>query len=1188
MAAMDFGSRAFVRLSHRMAQWSASHMPRRRLRKWRYVSPRRHLIGLMILMSVFGLMYGYWALTNDATIRRMAGQYLHELTGAHVTVGEAHFDLFEGVRLGNVKAYISPDDRAPFFRAPEIILRHQPWSLLRGRLRVTEVVLMEPEVVNEYDVEADRYAYQALFARGGGAGLSGASLPTIIVQHALYRPVEVRNRVRAEGWVAIWDARFVPTGGNAYQVYLEEVAPGAETPTRGSLLLDTETGEIRSVQVITTTESIGRLLAGQFARWNEEYQIAGDLRVIGGVESETHGPIELELINVSLVLPAEQGGLAIGNARGSMTFVADEDGGYSGVVFNDVTGVIEQCGRAPFTLNGRADQVGEMLTFAMDIVIKGLSLPEADLASSQLGSMVDSVLAEFRPTGEMNVTMRAARDGDGRVAYSGTMQPLGMSMVYKHFPVPVREVTGTIRFDESGVHDINLSGLRDRGPVSVTGEAHRGARVWAYDVVVECGNAPFDDDTRQALPERYAPVWNGLNPEGSAAVHVHATRDDQGQRDLAVTIKLRGNAHINYDRFPYPLRDLFGDVSIESGRVHIDRAAPVTGGNGEMRCTIYGDIYDIGRPTAMADLSIGVRRLLLDDQLLAALPRRAVEVIDSIGLACYAPRVRARVVHTQGRPLDFNIQASVTDVAFSVGQVPLPVSKGAGEVTIEPARVIIKWLHAAHGLTPVDISGQVFVNDEDLGVDVSIDAPAVEIDDELLQLLPAEAQKLCRQFAPSGQLGMSMSLQRNLPGEAEGTGNYRLELRPEDMRVRYEGFPYPFRGVTGTIVVTPDGAELIELTAQDGDMWARIDGTIEYADGLRGRGLSLTVRNVPIDEELLAAVPQDLAALAERFAPGGECDMDISRLDFQQAARPEGDASDDAPPLLWYAEGAVSVTDAVVSLGLSDKSMSGRLIGMAGHNEVGLAIKGDLYFDSIHIGQRELTALQCRITKTYSSTMLYLDDFIGRTHGGRVSEGFAEIDLSDPLGYGIRLSVENVDLGDLLNAGITDPADRTDVTGLLTGRLELIAAADDINSRRASGMLLISQANIVRMPVLLGMMNVVTLQLPGNAMFTEGVISYRLNGNTLTFEEIHLTGPTLGIVGSGTMNMQTEQLNLTFLAGPPSDVPSLLGLDELVEHVVREIVEIQVTGTLSNPVTRTVPLRGLEDVVNRLLRPSEE
>ena len=107
-------------------------------------------------------------------------------------------------------------------------------------------------------------------------------------------------------------------------------------------------------------------------------------------------------------------------------------------------------------------------------------------------------------------------------------------------------------------------------------------------------------------------------------------------------------------------------------------------------------------------------------------------------------------------------------------------------------------------------------------------------------------------------------------------------------------------------------------------------------------------------------------------------------------------------------------------------------------------------------------------------------------------------------------------------------------------------------------------------------------------MFTDGIMSYRLNGNTLTFEEIHLTGPTLGIVGSGTMDMQTEELKLTFLGGPPTQVPRLLGLEELVEHVVREIVEIEISGTLSEPVTRTVPLRGIEDVISRLLRPGEQ
>jgi len=547
-----------------------------------------------------------------------------------------------------------------------------------------------------------------------------------------------------------------------------------------------------------------------------------------------------------------------------------------------------------------------------------------------------------------------------------------------------------------------------------------------------------------------------------------------------------------------------------------------------------------------------------------------------------------RIVDTPANPLDFSVRADVTDVAFALDQLPLPITKGVGEVTIEPGRVIVKHLKAAHGRTTVNISGQVFVNEDNIGYDVNVDAPAMEVDEELLSMLPADVQNITRQFSPAGPMGVSIWLQRNVPGAP--AADYRAVLTPQGMDIRYEGFPYPFTGVSGVVVVTPSRAELTGLTAREGDMSVRIDGAIEYGDGLWGRELSVTARNVPIDEDLLAAVPSDIAALARRFTPGGVCNMDIDRLDFRRAApsEQEGGSADADGSLLWYAEGSIGVTDAVVSLGLGDKGLSGRLVGKLGRNEDGLAIKGDLLFDSIHIGRRELTDVECRITKAYSSTMLHLDDFIGHTHGGRVSGGFAEIDLADPLAYGIRLSVENIDLNDLLNAGVTEDAERSDITGRLAGRIELIATADDPETRRASGVLLIEKANMVRMPVLLGMMNVITLQLPGDAMFTEGVISYRLNGNTLVFEEIHLTGPTLGIVGSGTMDMQTEQLDLAFLGGPPTQVPRLGGLEELLEHVVREIVEIQISGTLSEPVTRTVPLRGVEDVMDKLLRPGEE
>ena len=1191
MPGMAFVPKAFVRLSHRLARWSADHMPRRKMRKWRYVSPRRHLIGLLLLSGLLGATYGYWALTNDASVRRTASEYLEKLTGARVTVGEAHFELFGGIRLRNVSAYLSDDDTEPFFRAPEIVLRHQPWALLGGKLHVTEVVLVDPEIVNEHDLATGSYGHERLFAGDRSANLAEKHLPSITVHNVLYRQVEVRGSIRAEGEVTPRNAVCLPTADKAYyEIYAfepkdEPPAPG-ETPRRETqwARMDMRTGKVELLAASVRTDTLAVLVGGEFAKWEEEYQIGGYFDYVSDDNQQADGVRRFTLVDGSMSLPTDQGGLSLSSVHGGMTYVPDKEGGRQTLIFRDVTGRLPQCGEATFTLTGQAELGGETPTYDVDIVIENMSVPETNPASGAVGETIDSLLAEYGPAGAMDIALHVARNADGEMTRSGTIRPLGMDVTHKHFPALVTDVTGTIYFDREGLYDIDLSGRRGEGGVTVRGEARRGPRVWLYDLMIDTVGSPLDEETRNALPERFAAVWDSLQPTGQANARVHISRDEHEQRDLTVELDLKRQAGITYEKFPYPLEGLVGRVSISDGRVHIDRTTPVTGGNGRTKCTIYGDIVDIGKPSAMTDLKIDIWRMSLDEQLLSALPARAAEVIDSVGLTCFAPRVQARIVDAPGEPLDFSVQADVTDVAFTLDELPQPVTKGTGEVTIEPDRVIIKHLKAACGPTTVNLSGQVFINDDSVGYDISLDAATLEVDEELLAALPADVQAVARQFSPSGTTGVSVWLQRNVPGSP--AGDYRVVLTPQDMTVRYEGFPYPFTCVGGTVAVTPGLARLTGLTAREGDMSVTIDGTVEYGSGLRGREMSVTARNVPIDEDFLAAVPGDMASLAQRFTPGGVCNIDITRLDFRRAD-PAGDGGA-AAPLLWYAEGTFGVADAVVSLGLGDKALSGRLVGKLGRNADGLAIKGDLLFDSIHIGQRELTDVQCQITKAYASTMLHLDDFIGHTHGGRVSEGFAEIDLTDPLAYGIRLSVENVDLNSLLNAGVTDPDDLSDITGRLAGRLELIATADDPQDRRASGVLLIEQASMVHMPVLLGMMNVITLKLPGDAMFTDGIMSYRLNGNTLTFEEIHLTGPTLGIVGSGTMDMQTEELKLTFLGGPPTQVPRLLGLEELVEHVVREIVEIEISGTLSEPVTRTVPLRGIEDVISRLLRPGEQ
>ena len=49
-----------------------SHLPRRRRRFWRYVSPSRRGAGVVILAMLISLAYGYWYMTNDRRVAKQA------------------------------------------------------------------------------------------------------------------------------------------------------------------------------------------------------------------------------------------------------------------------------------------------------------------------------------------------------------------------------------------------------------------------------------------------------------------------------------------------------------------------------------------------------------------------------------------------------------------------------------------------------------------------------------------------------------------------------------------------------------------------------------------------------------------------------------------------------------------------------------------------------------------------------------------------------------------------------------------------------------------------------------------------------------------------------------------------------------------------------------------------------------
>jgi hypothetical protein len=252
-------------------------------------------------------------------------------------------------------------------------------------------------------------------------------------------------------------------------------------------------------------------------------------------------------------------------------------------------------------------------------------------------------------------------------------------------------------------------------------------------------------------------------------------------------------------------------------------------------------------------------------------------------------------------------------------------------------------------------------------------------------------------------------------------------------------------------------------------------------------------------------------------------------------------------------------------------------------NEKGLAIEGEfLGLDLTVGGKRRVRRVKGQFSKK-PRKQLEVHDITGEAYGGRL-EGRAVALLKKPMKYRLRVTFEALRLEELLNGGNDAKGKGAEVLGLVDGSMEMSGEAGNVAARRASGQLRISKARLVKLPVLLSILHVVSLSLPGEGPFVRGFIEYDMKGSTVVFREIHLRGAAASLVGSGKMDIGSRKLNLTFLSGP-GPLPRLGSIEELLRGILRELAEVRITGTLEEPEVKTVPLRSLKALIDTITSP---
>lgn len=1220
--------------------------PRRRRRMWRYVSPRRHRIGALVLVVLVGLIVVYNMATSDARVARRAKRMLREATHCQVEIESARFSLFSGVRLKGVTIRVPGDpSKPPIVKAREVFLRHEPWRLFtEGTIEPVEVLCWGAEVTILHRVEAQAAA--SLPADGSNLKQMMDSAARWGRQHGLpdiritdgrlrqwtYREGELIHRQE----VALAMVGRME-GTERYKVTLGQ--PGAAL--LGSADWDLATGRCR-VDLAGFQQVLPEEYRKLFARYHVDWgktrlEAWNDTRDLGG---------QLVLDGVSLRFPLPEGDLRVDRLSG--VIVLSRAGGAPPHVIElkDIRGRLVDLSDATVGVSGTVRGASADSPFDIRLDIRGLR-PHAilpDAPHSPAPSVVRSIRENYHPAGgAVHAGIRVFREPPGPgeavgpVRVDGTARLDRMTMSYDYFPYRMDELSGPVDF-----HLVFRQKAKDAPLVLDAGRAEFGKGITArhgtarirmtqgvinsfkkwddYTFAFEADDVSLDgDDLKNALLATGDNVWKLLSPRGQAGAVIGVKRrPGDPYDDTTVTLKFDGRAGLTYRDFRYPIDAIEGTVLVHNDKVTIQKGDPVRARHGPARLMAFGTLDKLARRQAFIDLTIDVLDAPLDAALTAAVPEPGASTLRSLRAAGQIKSLRGQFSQPFGKELDYAVTVELAGVNCAYDQFPYRVSDINGRLVITPRGVALRQLTGRHAPgDSITVDGDAYWRDKRLAADLTVAGRGIGLDADLAAALPPDAREIWRTFSPSGSTDVTIQLHPDRP-EAPGQPDYTIDLHARGAAaVRYEQFPYPFKNLEGHVIFTPRQVRFLNLKASDGPMEAVLNWTIDVLAGRTEAGRSneyvdgvplpvLVVKKLPIDGALLSALPKELSAVAGRIGKSGKAGAVLDTLHLVGRTRggPGGKPAG-ATEWAWDIGGAVDLEGASIELGMGAKTMHGSITGSASRSPAGVGVDARISLHSLKGQDNKITAVQGRITKRPEAEAVTISDFSGTAYGGAIA-GNIDLRLGEDLVYEVRLEVNGARLEELFDPGAapaSGPATRAGVpekqpvTGRMQGRLEMVMTAGKSATRKASGEILITKAKIFKLPIPLELLHVIYLTLPGpgpgpgpgkeREAFNEGRLIYRMQGPTLILTEIAMSGTALSVLGSGTVDVDSGQLNLVFVTGPPRGamLPRIQEAGPLFRQLSRELMEVQVTGTLEHPQMRTVQLPGIDEALRKLMNP---
>ncbi len=1190
---------AYDRRHDRTADGAGRPMPRhgRRIRS---------LLALFILAFILAVTVSYHILTDEQRLRRFTEGYLQQFFVTDVSVGSARFSFFDGIQLSGVSVSGEPDSlfSHPVLQCDEVLLRHDPLSLFFGGWRITEVVATKPSCFALFDDELSVFNIQRITRIAGGTGVL-TNLPNVRLREMEVLLYRQRGGELSRLEDILLGVYAIPFTGNrlGYEVRWNGIT---DRRSEGRFLVDLDAGEVTDtvggspwLSIEAASMAIAAANPGS-ERWMELLGLTGRFRIVDyrvgfGRAKKNELSVAIEFDNADLSIPlSDEERLAdpqmryvrLSDVAGSV--MIDSNGAQARIdgKFNE-----SRChAYAELTGDVSGTDVPSNLEWCLQLAVEDLLLPRKDeTACAAEARFIDHwpplkrFYHRFDPHGHVSVELDISKTAEtaGEVVLDRALvRALGADLTHESFPYRVKDVYGYLEILPQHVCRVVLAGEHQQGEIYVDCWMGGLGRTAPVELVVVGRNVCLDDDLRAALRGTNLKVWQRFDPGGTADVEVTMTRGvghdgRSASWNTLVEADLR-DARVTFDGFPYTVDSMTGHLSISPGRFDVQG---VVGSAGQTKVAIDGVAFSEQEAMRDLDLRVEFRDAQFDDKLMAALPPASQEKLSSISPKGLFDARTQLTFDTALQQVTHDIQVDLHDVSFQHSDWAIPVTSVQGGLHIMADRMEIPLLQGETESASLELSGWIADRGNYLASDVSLALRGFELTENSINAMPQGVRDKLRDWSVAGTMDVNVqySFGESLKKPAIDA---RINLAGTD--VQHDVFPYSMHLDKGIVVLDGDGWIIKDVVASHAGSFIKLDGSVTGED-ISAIELSVPSACIDFDEDLREAVPWRLRRMWNDIHPRGFVYLRDAALSCKRGS--DGGFFD------WSTTGKASFDSCDFDLGAQLRNVIG-VADFSGSSAGGLgamSLEGNLDLESTRVNDWTMEQVHSTFRREGESRTWVLPNLSASMYGGTIT---GELEI-EPAGhnskYNLRAALQKVGIAGYVNdrlraKGLTPSAD---LKGHANGRFFLSGDTIELARRRGGGKIVVEDAELYRLPLLLSILHVINLSIPEESAFQQVSANFYIVGDELQIEDILLRGGAIAMIGSGTMSITTQALDMRMITVTPHRWVKIPLMTEFLEQTSRQLMEVDISGTLQDPQATARPLRGMGDAIDALLIPRE-